>query len=107
MAVIKTGQHRVENEYLNKLHKKSSYHRNELFCFNWCGCFYCRKSYRPSEIKEWTDLKDTAICPRCGIDSVLPMDEHNTDNINVLNDMYEYWFGWGVDSKGNEVKIKI
>ena len=96
---------REKDKYLDDLHKKSSYHKDELFIINWCGCFYCRNMYRPSDIKEWTDGSETAICPRCGIDSVLPMEEDCNDNKSILDRMYEYWFGWGVDSKGNEVKL--
>lgn len=40
-----------------------------------CGCFYCRKTFPPSEITSWCDDNDqgprTALCPCCGIDSVL------------------------------------
>lgn len=35
-----------------------------------CGCVYCCEQYYPIEIEEWSG--DTAICPRCGIDAVIP-----------------------------------
>ena len=46
-----------------------------------CGCFYCCEIYSPSEIKEWVKEKNavdavTAVCPKCGIDAVLP--EHSS-----------------------------
>lgn len=37
-----------------------------------CGCCFCFEIFEPSEIREWTDANDTAICPRCHIDSVVP-----------------------------------
>ena len=45
-----------------------------------CGCFYCFAFFAPDMIDEWWDRgedgKDpsplTAVCPYCGIDSVLP-----------------------------------
>lgn len=40
-----------------------------------CGCCYCLERYNPKEIVEWCDKQHpspTAICPRCGIDAVIP-----------------------------------
>jgi hypothetical protein len=37
-----------------------------------CGCFFCLAIFPPSEIEEWCDDDETAICPHCDIDSVLP-----------------------------------
>ena len=36
-----------------------------------CGCFYCFKTFPTSEITTWVDDDKTAICPRCGMDSVI------------------------------------
>jgi hypothetical protein len=46
-----------------------------------CGCFYCQKSYPPSEVEDWIEETGgelsqrpdpwTALCPHCGIDSVI------------------------------------
>jgi hypothetical protein len=39
-----------------------------------CGCFHCLAVFPPSLVSEWIDEVDdvgtTAMCPRCGIDSV-------------------------------------
>jgi len=37
-----------------------------------CGCFHCRSIFASDEIRQWVDDGQTALCPRCGIDSVLP-----------------------------------
>lgn len=61
------------------------------------GCVYCLRRYKPDEIKEWTDCGedgcgDTAICPHCSVDAVLPgvvapyMDEA------YLRKAHDYWF---------------
>ena len=58
-----------------------------------CGCFYCLKIFDPREIKEWiNDRHGTALCPYCGIDSVIG--EHSGYPITheFLKKMYEYWF---------------
>lgn len=36
-----------------------------------CGCFYCLATFPGGEIHTWVDDGQTALCPRCGIDSVL------------------------------------
>ena len=35
------------------------------------GCYYCTKQYPSDEIEEFVDGEKTAICPKCGIDSVV------------------------------------
>ena len=37
-----------------------------------CGCFYCGSIFDPKEIRKWADHGRTALCPRCGVDAVLP-----------------------------------
>ena len=85
-------------EDLQKYHRKSSNNRKEIINFSECGCFYCLRYFNPKEIKEWVDSADifeegqTALCPFCGIDSVLPgsCDIRNQD---FMSEMHEYWFG--------------
>lgn len=36
-----------------------------------CGCFYCQAVFSGDEVRNWVDDDRTALCPRCGIDSVL------------------------------------
>ena len=40
-----------------------------------CGCYYCLSVFKGSNVHEFaveTSLKETAICPECNTDSVLP-----------------------------------
>lgn len=46
--------------------------RQALDCFEQAGCYGCLEVFKPSEIRSWTDDGQTALCPRCGIDSVVP-----------------------------------
>lgn len=57
-----------------------------------CGCFYCCKVYDPKEIDEWCDDDDTAICPHCGIDSVISESSGYPMTEKFLKEMYKYWF---------------
>ncbi len=63
-------------------------------------CFYCEKRYDVSEIKEWIldEKDDTAICPYCDIDSVIPslMDKKEITD-EMVQELYEYYFNANVD----------
>lgn len=74
-------------EPYNSAHKFSSNHREAILKLDMVGCFYCFGIYPPTEITEWCDQDQTAICPKCGIDSVLP----NIDP-TFLKPMHDYWF---------------
>jgi len=59
------------------LYKYSSQNRQYIFFSEAVGCFHCLEIFSPDEVAEWTDLKNkqeeqTALCPKCGIDSVIP-----------------------------------
>ena len=57
-----------------------------------CGCFYCESVYDPSEIKNWIDGRTTAMCAKCGIDSVIPETEDYPLTTEFLKKMHDYWF---------------
>lgn len=52
-------------------HAHSSHHREGIEHSAAVGCFYCCETYAPSLIEEWIDEENTALCPKCGIDSVI------------------------------------
>ena len=61
---------------LQEAHKHSASHRDEVIKSEKCGCFYCEKVFPSTDIREWIDEDDggigqTALCPECGVDSVL------------------------------------
>jgi NAD-dependent SIR2 family protein deacetylase len=54
-----------------------------------CACFRCLRRYPRSEIHEWTDKGATAICPHCGIDSVIPSTAVTDEELRAMRD---HWF---------------
>ncbi len=54
-----------------KAHAHSSRHKAEVQSGNMCGCFHCLKTFQSTDIRKWIDKGLTALCPHCGIDSVL------------------------------------
>lgn len=59
-----------------KAHEHSYKNRQEILASAQCGCFFCLAVYPPSEVNDWNfenaeGIGHTAICPKCGIDSVI------------------------------------
>ena len=84
-------------EPLRRAHDHSSVHRVEVLASSLCGCFYCLGVYPPSDIVKWIDDAGqhavTAICPKCGIDSVLGDQSGFPLTKEFLEEMQEHWFG--------------
>jgi hypothetical protein len=84
-------------DILEAAHKKSSMHREEVLASVTCGCFYCQTKFPPRNIKEWVDPRRsptgaTALCPNCGIDSVIGDAAGFPLTADFLADMHERWF---------------
>lgn len=85
-----------KNEKLRRLHRYCNFNRDLIKKSKKCYCFYCKNTIDAEDMLkptvQYIDGGRTAICPKCGIDSILPdaIDEEITKEI--INDMYEYWF---------------
>ena len=84
-------------EELISAHKCCRNHMEKLKKDNVCGCFYCLKIFSPKEIKIWLqdehgDPLGTAICPYCGIDSVIGESSGFSITQEFLRRMERYWF---------------
>ena len=76
-------------------HAQSSNHREAILSALLVGRFYCCATYPPAEIQDWVDEDDdgagkTALCGRCGIDSVIPVRE-GVDGA-FLKARHDHWF---------------
>lgn len=106
---------------LEGLHKLADLHRRYVLKSKRIGCFFCCQISKPSEIKEWIDVRrttiwpkkrkaryttkellampvkqegQTALCPKCGIDSVIPSGTFGfTVTKPLLKAMCLRWFG--------------
>jgi hypothetical protein len=86
------------------LHALSCHHADLLKEYALFGCFHCQGIFSPSDVSEWTDRGQTALCPLCGIDAVIPILQHTTDSelkaeggpmthiVKLLQAMHERWF---------------
>lgn len=59
-----------------------------------CGCFFCLSVFSPDEVEDWVDDTGgrTALCPRCGIDSVICSGHGYPINREFLKEMKRRWF---------------
>ncbi len=79
-------------------HQFSNNHMEQLKNDGLCGCFYCLEIFSPSEINEWIiddidcDRYGTAICPYCGINSVIGESSGYPITKKFLTEMKKYWF---------------
>jgi hypothetical protein len=73
-------------------HEHSSKHRSEVLASEVCACFYCGGTFAPSEINDWADSGQTALCPKCGIDSVIGSTAGFPLTKEFLDEMHKYWF---------------
>lgn len=56
------------------------------------GCYYCMSTFDVSEINETVDDGQTALCPKCGIDSVLPDTSPFELTAKRLKELNSFWF---------------
>jgi hypothetical protein len=68
--------------------KKSIHNHAEIAAGVDCGCYFCLTIFDGGTVYEWTDEGTTAVCPRCGIDSVLS----GITDMEYLKSAHERWF---------------
>lgn len=81
----------MDIKQLVKLHKCATYNRKDIQQSDTCGCFYCKNIFYAGDITEWTDNGETAICPHCGVDSVICNKKEYTitpEDLDLLNRYY-------------------
>jgi hypothetical protein len=83
---------RLYGDSVADAHRHSIRHRAEIEASDLCGCFYCERIFSREQIGEWTDDGDTALCPHCGIDSVLGSASGFEITAGFLSQMRAAWF---------------
>jgi hypothetical protein len=66
----------MDIDFLKLAHKHSFSNRAEIDGSFICGCFYCLEFFYRDKVTDWTDFLfnpdgNTALCPKCAIDSVI------------------------------------
>ena len=86
---------------LGIIHARSIRHRADIERSQVCGCFHCGAIFPPAAVTDWVDGSEdgndadsgiTALCPKCGIDAVLPSAANITITSDLLAEMREHYF---------------
>jgi hypothetical protein len=93
-----TGGFAIADGPLAEAHRHCSIHRDEINTSAICGCFYCLEIFPPQDIIEWLNDRihgldgQTALCPQCGIDSVIGAASGYPISREFLQAMRSRWF---------------
>lgn len=75
------------DEKLKEEHCKAIHNKNLLV--DECSCFYCFRVFPVQSIELWVDREgDTAICPFCSVDAVIPKSDPE-----LVRQLHEKYFG--------------
>lgn len=83
----------VDQQLYISSHKHASKHRSELEASEKCACFFCFRTFASTDIHKWVDGDQTALCPHCGIDSVLGNAAVRIDE-RFLRKMHQHHHGY-------------
>lgn len=72
--------------------KKTYKNKDQIVNSNSCGCYNCTKIFAPGEIVAYIDNGHTAVCPYCGIDSVLGSSMGYNITLNFLTKLKKLIF---------------
>lgn len=78
------------SDFIKKFPKLSFKNKEQLQKIENACCYFCQKDVIVKDIKEWTDDGETAICPHCNVDAVVPM---SNPGCETLLEVKTYWFG--------------
>nr|WP_315466198.1 hypothetical protein [uncultured Rhodoferax sp.] len=103
LSMMQKGSQQSMNDIITA-HSHCSSHRVEVLTSSVCGCFYCLDIFAPTAIKDWVDfppdapedqqldMGTTALCPSCGIDSVIGSNSGYPITAAFLSEMRKHWF---------------
>lgn len=67
--------------------KKAMRNKEAIELAGACGCYACLEVFLAKDVTKWTDNSETAVCPHCSKDCVLP----GITNAEELRTINAYW----------------
>jgi hypothetical protein len=77
---------------LQQVHERSRLNRQSMAPGAACRCFYCLQAFPVERISRWTDDDKTALCPICGVDSVLSSSSDGLSDA-LIQQLHAAYFG--------------
>ena len=81
----------MEEIELKSAHSHSIHNKGEIELSSKCGCFSCSRIFLSSEVEDYTDDGETALCPYCGVDSVIGDASGFRLSEGFLHSMHKRW----------------
>jgi hypothetical protein len=81
-----------ETVLCNAAREHASRHRVEIQESPRCACYFCFHRFPNTEIKAWIDTDQTALCPACGVDSVIGSASKHRIDERFLRQMHTHFF---------------
>ena len=81
-----------EKQMLEDMHNYSANNKDLILKSTICYCFHCKRQVTPSEIVRYLEIENTAICPYCGVDSIIPDSTEHELTSDTVDKMNKYWF---------------
>ena len=78
----------MTKEEMKGIHSHTLRNRKEIEASDNCVCISCRETFNASEVEDYIDEGETALCPKCGIDAVIgdctgiSMDKETLNELN-------------------------
>ena len=73
-------------------HRHSYRNRVEIEQSTRCGCFSCSRVFDATEVVDYIDDGETALCPYCSVDAVIGDASGYEVTESFLTDMHNKWF---------------
>lgn len=89
---IYKGYSHEEESKLEILHAYSSHNRDLIMSANKCYCFHCLKVVESRMVNEYIDDNQTALCPYCHVDTLIPDSIDQLIDDEAIEKMHKYWF---------------
>jgi hypothetical protein len=82
----------ISTTQLNQIYEHSRLNRQFMTPGAACRCFYCQSAFPAEQIGQWIDEGKTALCPHCGIDSVLSSSADALSD-SLIGQLHAAYFG--------------
>ena len=80
-------------DLLARLHRSSFRNRGALEATGRAACFGCLQTLEASRVVEYVDAGQTALCPACGLDTLLPVHGAEDADVQLLRALNERYLG--------------
>ncbi len=79
----------IDGDTLARAHRMSYRNRPMLEGTGRAACFGCLAEVQTARVTEYVDAGQTALCPHCGLDTLLPMSESDSLDSSLLTALNE------------------